>query len=316
VTNGPLAPADWYPDPEAPAGHLRYWDGYAWTEHRVAPPVAASDQTVGTAASSTSSSATEPSWFLRHKVLSAVFALLLLGWSVEAVSGSTDDPPPDSDQGSNVATGEGTSSQDDLGSEDDSAEKNGSDQPKRKTRTFRVVHVVDGDTVNLGNGKTVRLAGIDAPEVGECGYKRARNTLKGLVLGQRVSLGRSDEDHDKYGRLLRYIDVGSTDAGLRLIKDGLAIARYDSRDGYGFHPREPKYIKADRASPAYACAPKPVPLVAQPQQQKNCAPGYSPCIRPYPPDLDCPDIGRPVRVTGSDPHGLDRDGDGIACEWG
>ena len=32
----------------------------------------------------------------------------------------------------------------------------------------------------------------------------------------------------------------------------------------------------------------------------------------YPPDLDCADVG-PVTVTGSDPHGLDGDGDGVAC---
>ena len=31
-------------------------------------------------------------------------------------------------------------------------------------------------------------------------------------------------------------------------------------------------------------------------------------------DLDCDDIGHPVRVEGADPHGLDRDGDGIGCE--
>ena len=36
----PPTPADWYPDPENPAG-LRYWDGIAWTEHRApAPPPA------------------------------------------------------------------------------------------------------------------------------------------------------------------------------------------------------------------------------------------------------------------------------------
>ena len=36
----PPTPADWYPDPENPAG-LRYWDGTAWTEHRApAPPPA------------------------------------------------------------------------------------------------------------------------------------------------------------------------------------------------------------------------------------------------------------------------------------
>lgn len=32
------------------------------------------------------------------------------------------------------------------------------------------------------------------------------------------------------------------------------------------------------------------------------------------PDLDCPDIGRRVFITGPDYHGLDRDGDGVGCE--
>lgn len=32
------------------------------------------------------------------------------------------------------------------------------------------------------------------------------------------------------------------------------------------------------------------------------------------PDLDCADIGHQVRVGDSDPHGLDRDRDGIGCE--
>jgi hypothetical protein len=48
------------------------------------------------------------------------------------------------------------------------------------------------------------------------------------------------------------------------------------------------------------------------EQAASCAPGYSPCIPPYPPDLDCADTGS-VSVTGSDPHGLDADGDGVAC---
>ena len=189
---------------------------------------------------------------------------------------------------------------------------------KRKKKTHLVVHVIDGDTLDLASGRRVRLAGIDAPEVGQCGYKRARNTLRKLVEGRQVTLAASDEEQDQYGRLLKYVDVGTVDSGLRLIEKGLAVARYDSRDGYGFHPREPRYIAADQASPPYRCAPKPVPFAAAPKKAKpkgSCAPGYSPCIRPYPPDLDCPQIGHLVRVTGSDPHGLDRDGDGLACEW-
>ncbi len=46
----------------------------------------------------------------------------------------------------------------------------------------------------------------------------------------------------------------------------------------------------------------------------NCAPGYSPCVPPPPPDLDCSDLDGPIKVTGSDPHHLDGDGDGWACE--
>ena len=256
-------------------------------------------------------------WVGRHKILSAAIAVTLM-WFFGAVSGSADDQPPAEETSGVVVGGEGSNSSSDGAEredpEDRASESTSSSKPKPKSKTYRVVRVVDGDTVDLGNGETVRLAGIDAPEIGECGYKRARNTLARLVLDKRVTLGASDEDRDQYGRLLRYVDVTGTDSGLHLIKDGLAVARYDSRDGYGFHPREPKYIKADRASTPFACA-KPVPLVSQPKE-KNCAPGYSPCVPPFPPDLDCPDIGHLVRVTGSDPHGLDRDGDGAACEWG
>ena len=62
-----------------------------------------------------------------------------------------------------------------------------------------------------------------------------------------------------YGRLLRYVDVGSTDAGLSLIEDGWAIARYDSRDGYGRHPREDAYVRADAASADLGCYPDDEP---------------------------------------------------------
>lgn len=46
------------------------------------------------------------------------------------------------------------------------------------------------------------------------------------------------------------------------------------------------------------------------------------CIAPGPPDLNCPDIrgARPFRVrhdvADPDPHGFDRDRDGLGCETG
>ena len=48
----------------------------------------------------------------------------------------------------------------------------------------------------------------------------------------------------------------------------------------------------------------------------NCSPSYPDvCIPPPPPDLNCKDIPyRKFRVLPPDPHGFDRDGNGIGCE--
>ena len=54
----------------------------------------------------------------------------------------------------------------------------------------------------------------------------------------------------------------------------------------------------------------------EPTKEINCDPSYPDvCIASYPPDLNCGDIGYSnFRVIGSDPHGFDRDNDGIGCE--
>jgi len=51
-------------------------------------------------------------------------------------------------------------------------------------------------------------------------------------------------------------------------------------------------------------------------EEISCDPSYPDvCIPPYPPDLDCGEIGYSnFRVVGNDPHGFDRDKDGIGCE--
>jgi endonuclease YncB( thermonuclease family) len=78
----------------------------------------------------------------------------------------------------------------------------------------------------------VRVIGIDTPETGQCGYAAASAAMSGLVLNKAVSLvPGARTDRDAYGRLLRYVDVNGTDAGLTLLRRGLAVARYDSRDG-------------------------------------------------------------------------------------
>lgn len=53
-----------------------------------------------------------------------------------------------------------------------------------------------------------------------------------------------------------------------------------------------------------------------PIQENNCDSSYpNVCIAPYPPDLDCGEIGYSnFKVIGDDPHGFDGDKDGIGCE--
>lgn len=264
-----------------------------------------------------------PGWFARHKFLSVVLAAFLVFGVVGTVN-ADDSADPDRDAQGTTATDTqdeaAAREDDDAAGESTDAEpasgKDGSKAEQKPTqpqpRTYLVARIVDGDTLELGNGEMVRLVGIDTPEVGECGYDRASEALARMILGQAVTLEQSDEDRDRYGRLLRYVNVGNMDAGLQQIKHGMAIARYDSRDGYGFHPREPRYIAADKGTKTFSC-PKPLPVVPQPVGG-GCDPNYTPCVPVYPPDLDCADVNGPITVTGSDPHGLDGEGDGIACE--
>ncbi len=258
------------------------------------------------------------------RLLPVAAVLLTLG-----VLGSfTDDPPRDptqrrGDAGSGRASDTGGNAGPRTTAVKDRGDRNR--DPRGPTRgpsregpsspplTHVVSRVVDGDTLELGNGETVRVVGIDTPEVGECGFEESAAALGRLTQGKQVTLTASDEDRDQYGRLLRYVDVGGLDTGLRLIREGLAVARYDSRDGYGFHPREPRYVAADKATPGIRCA-APRPFASVPGPGGACAPGYTPCVPPSPPDVDCGDVDGPIRVTGGDPHALDADGDGVACE--
>jgi endonuclease YncB( thermonuclease family) len=182
-----------------------------------------------------------------------------------------------------------------------------------------VTRVVDGDTIEV-DGRTVRLIGVDTPEEDACGYGRAARAMREIVLGQRVRLvavpGR--DDRDRYDRLLRYADVGGVDAGLAMIRGGLADARYDSRDGYGRHPREARYVRADARHADLGCREGAAGALLVPVLPgvDGCDPSYlGVCMPPPPPDLDCGEltISR-FGVTGTDPHGFDTDGDGVACE--
>ena len=118
-------------------------------------------------------------------------------------------------------------------------------------------YVIDGDTIVVADGSRVRMIGIDTPERDECGFAEARDHLIALIGAGPVRLvpgARSDAD--RYGRLLRYVEVGEIDTNYEMIASGHAIARYDGFDGYGRHPRQDQYRATDAAvAPAVVCAP-------------------------------------------------------------
>ena len=73
----------------------------------------------------------------------------------------------------------------------------------------RVTKVTDGDTIHLGGLGSVRLIGIDTPEVYggvKCfGREASRFAQRLLPLGTRVRYRVGVEERDRYGRLLAYV---------------------------------------------------------------------------------------------------------------
>lgn len=93
--------------------------------------------------------------------------------------------------------------------------------------------VVDGDTMDLVGGDTVRLVQIDTPEVkeGECYAEDAKRELIRLApKGTSVELEddpRLDAE-DRYGRLLRYVHANRTNLNVELVRLGAAAPYFHS----------------------------------------------------------------------------------------
>ena len=93
------------------------------------------------------------------------------------------------------------------------------------------VRVIDGDTVEL-NGETIRLAGIDAPEINQkCKNIRGKNypcgaqvadKLKLITTGQEVVC--QSEKRGFYGRLLGICYLSDVNLNQKFVREGDAVA--------------------------------------------------------------------------------------------
>ncbi len=98
--------------------------------------------------------------------------------------------------------------------------------------SYAVERVIDGDTLRLATGRSVRLIGINAPELGRGGRAgepyadAARRRLQALIQanGGRVVLVRGAQGRDRHGRILAYAYGRNGDnLPAQLLREGLGF---------------------------------------------------------------------------------------------
>lgn len=115
-----------------------------------------------------------------------------------------------------------------------------------KLQKTQVKKVIDGDTIVIESGETVRYIGVDTPETVhpkkaiQCFGKNAAIQNKILVDKKIIYLEKDISDKDRYGRLLRYIYLPNPNSKTEVI----FINEYLIEQGFGqiiTYPPDVKY---------------------------------------------------------------------------
>jgi len=170
----------------------------------------------------------------------------------------------------------------------------------------------------------LQLGALDQePSAKPAGTVLRQTQAKGsrLLLGSEVRLvvavpyprvpSVTDETQRSAVRLLRRAGF-DVDVSVETVTSGVSgvVLRQEPAGGVRFEPNSVVHI---------VIANVVHPVVSVPVS--NCTPGYSPCLSPAS-DYDCaggsgngPEYAYgPISISGSDPYGLDSDGDGVGCE--
>ena len=89
------------------------------------------------------------------------------------------------------------------------------------------VKVIDGDSIRTRGFGTIRIEGIDAPEInGRCPEEKALAKAAKRRLEELLSLGKPEltwrRVKEKYGRGLAKVKINGSDVGTILIEEGFA----------------------------------------------------------------------------------------------
>jgi micrococcal nuclease len=118
---------------------------------------------------------------------------------------------------------------------------------------FKVTRVLDGDTIKVRSASgemTIRLVGIDAPEVshkkrepGQPFSQQATQHLAGLVLNKTVDI--KEYGYDRYGRVLGVVSLAGKNINTEMLEAGfLEVYRGDPAPGQDLGPYWKAEVKA------------------------------------------------------------------------
>jgi micrococcal nuclease len=96
-----------------------------------------------------------------------------------------------------------------------------------------VSRILDGDTVELTDGRKIRYLLVDTPETsdGDCFSENAKQFNSDLVLNKDIELTYDVECEDRFGRTLAYVTVGGMEVNTLMIQRGYACVLHISPDG-------------------------------------------------------------------------------------
>lgn len=188
-----------------------------------------------------------------------------------------------------------------------------------------VVSVGDGDTLRLDDqGKviTVRLGCIDAPEIAQKPWGQQSATRLKQLLPPGTAVRVREIERDRYGRTVAEIYLGSQSINLQLITEGQAVVYRQYLSGCTANQFLQAEAQAKQKRLGFWNQPSPVMpwdfrRTGSPPQETPRTNQLPACVNS---DCNCSDFKtqaeaqRVLAAFPGDPHKLDRDGDGVACE--